>query len=151
MDVDLIMAADVISVSPIEPSAVDFHRRRRQAVTVTALIVLAFAAWLSFEAPQGILSGTDELLTAERTSEMLMTEPWVVHYNFHRSFEKPPLQYWLTSLTLLRFQNRAVAVRIWPLVYGVLTAIALAWLVFLVKPEEPWLIPLTVAILLSAP
>jgi 4-amino-4-deoxy-L-arabinose transferase-like glycosyltransferase len=97
------------------------------------------------------MSGTDELLTAERTREMLMTEPWVVHYNFHRSFEKPPLQYWLTSLTLPRFQNRAVAVRIWPLVYGVLTAIALAWLVFLVKPEEPWLIPLTAAILLSAP
>ncbi len=151
MDVDLIMAADVISVSPIEPSAADFHRRRRQAVTVTALIVLAFAAWLSFEAPHGILSGTDELLTAERTREMLMTEPWVVHYNFHRSFEKPPLQYWLTSLTLPRFQHRAVAVRIWPILYGALTAITLGWLVSLVKPRDPWLIPLAIAILVSQP
>src|SRR5205085_8028422 len=95
--------------------------------------------------------GTDELLTAERTREMLMTEPWVVHYNFHRSFEKPPLQYWLTGLTLPRFQNRAVAVRVWPLLYGVLTAAALGWLVFLIKPERPWLIPLTVAILISEP
>jgi 4-amino-4-deoxy-L-arabinose transferase-like glycosyltransferase len=151
MDVDLIMAVDVIRVSPLESSAPDIQRQRVQSVVIATLIIFAFAVWLGLEAPRGILSGTDELLTAERTREMLMTEPWVVHYNFIRSFEKPPLQYWLTGLTLPRFQNRAMAVRIWPLVYGVLTAIALGWLVYLVKPEEPWLIPLTVAILLSAP
>jgi 4-amino-4-deoxy-L-arabinose transferase-like glycosyltransferase len=145
------MAVDVIRVPPLESSPPDLHRQRVRAVAVSGLVIFAFAVWLGLEAPRGIMSGTDELLTAERTREMLMTEPWVVHYNFHRSFEKPPLQYWLTSLTLPRFQNRAVAVRIWPLVYGVLTAIALAWLAFLVKPEEPWLIPLTAAILLSAP
>jgi 4-amino-4-deoxy-L-arabinose transferase-like glycosyltransferase len=151
MDVDLIMAVDVIRVSPLESSAPDIQRQRVQSVAIATLIIFAFAVWLGFEAPRGILSGTDELLTAERTREMVMTEPWVVHYNFIRSFEKPPLQYWLTGFTLPRFQNRAMAVRIWPLVYGVLTAIALGWLVYLVKPEEPWLIPLTVAILLSAP
>src|SRR5262249_17626656 len=97
------------------------------------------------------MSGTDELLTAERTREMLMTEPWVVHYNFQRSFEKPPLQYWLTSLTLAHFQNRAVAVRVWPLLYSALTLVAVAWLVRLLKSDEPWLVPLTLAILISAP
>jgi len=91
------------------------------------------------------------LLTAERSREMMMTEPWVVRYNFERSFEKPPLQYWLTGLTLPRFQNRAVAVRIWPLLYGALTAAALGWLVFLVRPRAPWLIPLAVVILISSP
>src|SRR5438105_12661543 len=102
------MAADVISVSPIETSVPDIRHQRRQAVTAAALIVIAFAAWLSFEAPRGILNGTDELLTAERSREMLVTgEPWVVHYNFHRSFEKAPLQYWLTSFSLPRIQNPA--------------------------------------------
>ena len=151
MDVDLIMAVDVIPMSFIETDPGDFYRQRAQAVAVTGFIILAFAVWLGLEAPRGIMSGTDELLTAERTREMLMTEPWVVYYNFHRSFEKPPLQYWLTSLTLPRFENRAVAVRIWPLVYGVLTAAVLGWLVFLIKPDQPWLIPLTLAILISAP
>ncbi len=152
MDVDLIMAVDVISVSPIETSAPDIHHQRRQAVTAAALIVIAFVAWLSLEAPHGILCGTDELLTAERSREMLVTgEPWVVHYNFHRSFEKPPLQYWLTSLTLPRFQNPAVALRIWPILYGALTAITLGWLVSLMKPGDPWLIPLAVAVLVSSP
>ena len=151
MDVDLIMAVDVIRVPPLESSPPDLHRQRVRAVAVAGLITFAFAIWLGLEAPRGILSGTDELLTAERTREMLITEPWVVHYNFHRSFEKPPLQYWLTSVTLPRLQDRAVAVRVWPLLYGVLTAIALGWLVFLVKPDEPWLIPLSVVILVSAP
>src|SRR5207248_10556194 len=100
---------------------------------------------LGVEAPRGTMWGTDELLTAERSREILITgERAVVHYNFHRSFEKPPLQYWLTSLSLPRFENRAVAVRIWPLLYALLTAGVLGWLVFLIKPDEPWLIPLSV-------
>lgn len=118
----------------------------------TGWIIFGFALWLALEAPHGTMWGTDELLTAERSREMLITgERGVIHFNFHRSFEKPPLQYWLTSFTLPRFQNPAVAVRIWPLLYAVLTAGALAWLIFLIKPEDPLLIPLSVAILASSP
>jgi 4-amino-4-deoxy-L-arabinose transferase-like glycosyltransferase len=151
MDCDLVMGSDVPGVSRLATPGQYRERQRIRAIAVAGLIIFAFAVWLGAEAPRGILSGTDELLTAERTREMLMTEPWVVQYNFHRSFEKPPLQYWLTSLTLPRFQNRAVAVRVWPLFYGLLTAITLGWLVYLVRPGEPWLIPLSVAILLSSP
>ena len=131
---------------------IQLQQQRRQAVTATILVIFGFALWLALEAPHGTMWGTDELLTAERSREMLVTgERAVVHYNFHRSFENPPLQYWLTSVTLPRFENHAVAVRIWPLLYAVLTAAALAWLVFLIKPEEPWLVPLSVAILASSP
>src|SRR5438132_14215910 len=151
MDVDLVMPVDVLPVPSAKTPSQNLYRQRRRAVGVAGLIVFAFAGWLALEIPKGILAQTDELLTAERTREMLMTEPWVVHYNFERSFEKPPLQYWLTSVTLPRLQDRAVAVRVWPLLYGVLTAIALGWLVRLVEPDEPWLIPLSVVILVSAP
>lgn len=151
MRIDSTMGIEVARGPSFEASAADIHRQWMRAIFVAALLIVAFSLWLGMEAPRGIMSGTDELLTAERTREMLMTEPWVVHYNFHHSFEKPPLQYWLTSLTLPRFENRAVAVRIWPLLYGALTAAALGWLVFLIKPNEPWLIPLSVAILVSAP
>jgi 4-amino-4-deoxy-L-arabinose transferase-like glycosyltransferase len=145
------MNLDLVHAIRVDTSGWDSNRQRIRAFSVAAFVMIAFAVWLGLQAPLGIMSGTDELLTAERTREMLMTEPWVVHYNFHRSFEKPPLQYWLTSLTMPRFQNRAIAVRIWPLVYGVLTATALGWLVFLIKPDEPWLIPLAIAILISSP
>jgi 4-amino-4-deoxy-L-arabinose transferase-like glycosyltransferase len=152
MDVDLIMPAPLTGVSTLETSASDFARSRRNAIMIAALILAAFAIWLGVEAPRGTMWGTDELLTAERSREMLVTgERMVVHYNFHRSFEKPPLQYWLTSFTLPRFDNRAVAVRIWPLFYAVLTCAALGWLVSLLKPDQPWLIPLTIALLISSP
>lgn len=131
---------------------IELQNQRRRALTATGLTVLAFVLWLGLLAPRGTMWDTDELLTAERSREMLLTgERGVVHYNFHRSFEKPPLQYWLTSFTLPRFENRAVAVRIWPLLYAVLTASALGWFILLIKPEEPWLIPLSMGILFSSP
>ena len=127
------------------------RNQRARAIAATGLVIVCVFGWLAFEIPRGILSGTDELLTAERTREMLLTEPWVVHFNFQRSFEKPPLQYWLTTLTLPRFENRTLAVRVWPLLYGFLTAIAIAWLARFVQPDRPWLMPLTVAVLASCP
>jgi 4-amino-4-deoxy-L-arabinose transferase-like glycosyltransferase len=125
--------------------------QRLRAITATGLIGICFVAWLAFEIPKGILVNTDELFTAERTREMLLTGAGVVHFNFQRSFEKPSLQYWLTMLTLPRFENRTLAVRIWPVVYAGLTVIVLSWLAFLIEPERPWLAPLSVAVLVSSP
>ena len=107
--------------NPVQPSAnierpiQDVSNQHASAIAATALVIVCVFGWLALEIPKGTLWGTDELLTAERTREMLLTDPWVVHFNFHRSFEKPPLQYWLTTLTLPRFANRTLAVRIWPL------------------------------------
>jgi 4-amino-4-deoxy-L-arabinose transferase-like glycosyltransferase len=135
----------------IRESRQDIGRQRKRAIAATAVLILYVFAWLCFEIPKGTLTHTDELLTAERSREMLATEPWVVHYNFQQSFEKPPLQYWLTALTLSRLQNRTLAVRVWPLLYGCLTMVGLGWLVFLVEPNRPWLIPVSVAVLASSP
>jgi len=112
----------------VDDGAGDSRTNDLRATALTVLIIVGFVAWLAFEIPKGILTNTDELLTAERSREMLLTTPWVVHFNFEKSFAKPPLQYWLTTLTLQSFENRTLAVRIWPLVYGVLTAITLAYL-----------------------
>ncbi|HYR21848.1 MAG TPA: phospholipid carrier-dependent glycosyltransferase [Chthoniobacterales bacterium] len=129
----------------------DARRQRGWAIATAGVVLGIVLIWLVLEIPKGTLVATDELLTAERTREMLSTEPWVVHFNFQRSFEKPPLQYWLTRFTLPRLQNPNVAVRIWPLLYGALTAIALGWLVLLAEPSRPWLVPLSVAVLASCP
>src|SRR6266853_4475844 len=145
------MAVDVFPPASLKTPRRNLFQQLQRAIGVAFFIVFAFTGWLALEIPKGILAQTDELLTAERTREMLLTNPWVVHYNFERSFEKPPLQYWLGTLTLPRFENRAVAVRIWPLVYASLTAVVLGWLAFLVEPTRPWLIPVSVAILVSWP
>jgi 4-amino-4-deoxy-L-arabinose transferase-like glycosyltransferase len=128
------------------------HARWRKTIIVTLLLVTSVFGWLAWEIPKGILSlSNDELLTAERSREMLLLGRSEVHFNFSLSFEKPPLQYWLTSLTLPQFKNRTLAVRVWPWFYGVLTAISVAWLAFLLEPDGPWLAPLSVAILASCP
>ena len=130
----------------------DRHRERSLALIATSFLVACVIGWLAFEIPKGMLSNPDELLTAERTREMLLTrQPWVVHFNFSPSFAKPPLQYWLSALTLPHFENKALAIRIWPLIYGALTAIALGWLALLVDPARPWLWPMAVALLASCP
>jgi len=128
------------------------RNKQVRPLAVAAILLVLVTAWLVSELPKGILTATDELLTAERTREMIVTgEKAVVHFNFRPSFEKPPLQYWLTSFTLPEFQNPSFAVRIWTLIYGVGTAIVLAWLATLIEPEKPWLVPLTVAVLLACP
>src|SRR6266446_5199642 len=129
----------------------DIQMQRKWAIAAAIAVLVSVFAWLAFEIPRGTLTHTDELLTAERSREMLSTEPWVVHYNFQRSFEKPPLQFWLTTLTLSRLHNRTLAIRVWPLLYGCLTMVVLGWLVFLVEPNRPWLIPLSLAVLASSP
>jgi len=129
-----------------------FHFGRRSwPIATAALVVVIVVSWLSVEIPKGTLVATDELLTAERTREMLSTGPWLVHFNFEPSFEKPPLQYWLTTLSLPRFANPSLAVRIWPLIYAALTAVALAWLALAIQPDRPWLIPLSLLVLFSCP
>src|ERR1700738_588388 len=133
MDIDLAVMGDVADVPSLGTDSLNVHSEPCRPVLILGLIALLFTAWLAFQIPRGTLAQTDELLTAERTREMLMTEPWVVHYNFDPSFEKPPLQYWLSCLTLPRFENRSTAVRIWPLIYGTLTVTVLGWLSLLVK------------------
>jgi len=129
-----------------------FHLDQRGwAIATAGLACIAVLTWLSLEIPKGTLVATDELLTAERSREMLTQGSWLVHFNFRPSFEKPPLQYWLTAWTLPRFENPSLAVRIWPLIYAALTAIVLGWLVWAMRPDRPWLIPLSIALLFSSP
>ncbi len=126
--------------------------RARKAIVIAVVIIATVFSWLALEIPKGILSSSgDEMLTAERSREMLLLGRSEVHFNLRPSFEKPPLQYWLTSFTLPRLQNPSLAVRIWPWFYCAVTAMVVAWLAFVVEPERPWLIPLSVAILTSFP
>ena len=120
-------------------------------IAVAGLLLACMIVWLGLKIPRGILTYPDELFTAERAREMLILGRGTVHYNFVPSFAKPPLQYWLTSFSLPLLINQSTAVRLWPLVYGALTVATAAWLAYLIDPKKPWLIPFTVAVLVSCP
>src|SRR5215471_9829939 len=99
----------------------------RNAVITAAVVITGVFGWLALEIPKGTLSSSgDEMLTAERSREMLLLGRSEVHFNLKPSFEKPPLQYWLTSFSLASLPNKTLAVRIWPWLYGALTAITIA-------------------------
>jgi 4-amino-4-deoxy-L-arabinose transferase-like glycosyltransferase len=120
-------------------------------VILAGLLIVCATVWLALKIPKGILTYPDELLTAERSREMLIKGRDTVRFNFRHDFAKPPLQYWLTTLTLPKIDNQTTAVRLWPLVYGVLTAVAVGWLAFLVDRQHPWFMPLSVAVYVSCP
>ena len=138
------MSAEIVSKSSTTS-------RYLSPAILSGALILVVTCWLAFQIPKGAIVQADELRTAERSREMLLKGPWTVYSNFAPSFAKPPLQYWLTALTLPRCANPSIAVRIWPLLYTIFTAAAVGWLAFLVDPTRPWLIPLAVAIFISCP
>jgi 4-amino-4-deoxy-L-arabinose transferase-like glycosyltransferase len=103
----------------------------------TGFIISCVVSWLFFLVQEGFLISKDEFITAERSREMLLLGRGAVRDNFEVSVVKPPLQYWLTTLTLPRFKRPQTAVRIWPLLFGTLTAIATGWLAYLIEPKQP--------------
>jgi 4-amino-4-deoxy-L-arabinose transferase-like glycosyltransferase len=128
-----------------------FLGRRFLAIVATGFIISCVVSWLFFLVQEGFLISKDEFITAERSREMLLLGRGAVRDNFEVSVVKPPLQYWLTTLTLPRFKSPQMAVRIWPLLFGTLIAVATGWLAYLIEPKQPWLIPLSVALLLTCP
>jgi 4-amino-4-deoxy-L-arabinose transferase-like glycosyltransferase len=148
--------------------------RSNYAMLIASILILGVGLWLVCEIPKGMLTTGDELFTAERSREMLLLGRSQVHQNFQSSYAKPPLQYWLTTLTLSQtellqmrgfFQSPEVAVRVWPLIFGILTGGALVWLAKLIEKSmarpEPRrtglvaacenIVPLSVAALISCP
>jgi hypothetical protein len=67
----------------IDNRAINSRRNHTRPVAIAGFIILCFVAWLALEIPKGIITDTDELLTAERSREMLLTSPWVVHFIFN--------------------------------------------------------------------
>ena len=129
----------------------DNRVRRFWPIVTAALCIVLITAWLAFLIQKGSLTNKDEFMTGERSREMLLLGAVPVHENFQPSFQKPPLQYWLSAFTLSHLHSREVALRIWPLLYGMLSAVAIAWLAFLLEPQRPWVIPLAVFFLLMCP
>lgn len=67
------------------------------------------------------LAEPDEPRYGEIAREMLELHDWVTpHLNYVKYFEKPPLVYWLTAITLHCFGTGELVVRLWPALFGLL-------------------------------
>jgi len=96
---------------------------RRPALASAAVLVLAVAPWL---AGRG-LQNPDETRYAEIPREMIARGDFIVPYlNGVPFFEKPALGYWLEALSLAVFGPHEWALRLWPLLCGVVTVMLAA-------------------------
>lgn len=101
------------------------HGRARRAW----LLVLVLFALLWFGAlERRALFQPDEGRYAEIAREMLASGDWVTpRLNGLKYFEKPPLQYWATALSLAAFGRDEWSARLWPAITGFLGVLVLAF------------------------
>ncbi len=86
------------------------------------VLMLASATLFYLPLSTRALWNSDEGRYAEIAREMLELRDWVSpHLNYGLYFEKPPMMYWLTSLSFLVFGPTAFAARFWCATFGLLT------------------------------
>lgn len=93
-----------------------------------ALIAILLAYIAIYVVPLGVrpLQSPDETRYAEIPREMIATGDWIVpRLDGLRYFEKPPLGYWVTALSMLAFGENGFAVRFPSAVASGLTALIL--------------------------
>ncbi len=104
---------------PVQTGAVGASSwvERRAAPVALAVFVLAFYFW---NLGGGSLKFWDEVLTAERSREMLLTGHWLTaHDGFVPNFNKPPLYYALTASTFRLLGENEFSVRLWSVLFGI--------------------------------
>lgn len=85
-------------------------------------LLLACASLFFLPLTSRALWDSDEGRYAEIAREMLELKDWITpHLNYVVYFEKPPLLYWLTALSMALFGVNAFAARFWCAAFGVLT------------------------------
>ena len=102
---------------------------------IIGLYLLVFIVPLQFRP----LATADEARYAEIPREMLESGDWIVpHLNGLRYFEKPPLGYWLTALSMKAFGQTNFAVRFPSALCAGLTALLIGWLVRRQTRDTVW-------------
>ncbi len=92
--------------------------KKRLAASLMSAAALLYFLPLGYRA----LWDSDEGRYAEIAREMLELRDWITpHLNYVVYFEKPPLMYWLTALSMAVFGQNAFAARFCCAMFGVLT------------------------------
>ncbi len=95
---------------------------------LTALVVLCGLLFF-VGIGQRTLWESDEARYGEIAREMVVSGDWVTpRLNQVKYFEKPPLTYWLTAISLKVFGINALAVRLVPALFGTLTVLLIYFL-----------------------
>jgi len=111
----------------VEPSVGEPRSRVLSRIILALTVLAALALWFG-----GLeyrkLADPDEGRYAEIPREMVQSGDWVTpRLDGVKYFEKPPLQYWITSIAYSEFGVSEWSTRLWPAFAGLL-GIVLTWL-----------------------
>ena len=96
----------------------------------------------------GSLQGSDEYRTLDRSNGFTVWNDWLTVYSENSpTFRKPPLQYWLTALSLNHFSDITFAARLASFVFGFGLAVATGILACLLNQDNPYSGPSAILIL----
>ena len=115
---------------------------------LTSLIVFIFGYYYWDMLPMGSIHRYDEYHTLDRSNGFLIKGDWfTVYSNNEPYFKKPPLQYWLTAMTITMSDDLEFALRIWSYIFGLGLLIATGLLAYAIFPSNPYAMPAAVLIL----
>jgi 4-amino-4-deoxy-L-arabinose transferase-like glycosyltransferase len=116
------------------------------------ILSLAFVAGLAIYywglLPVGHIQQGDEYITLDRVHSFLIrNDYWTVFSYNQPSFNKPPLQYWISAYLIQEGADLEFSLRFPSLLFGVLTLINAGILAYLIYPANPWVAPAAIALL----
>ena len=117
-------------------------------LTLSILIVFAFSLYYGSMLPVGSLHRADEYKTLDRSQGFIANGDWLtVYWKNNPSFRKPPLQYWLTAVSLERMSSVNVASRLPSYIFGLVLLLATACLASLLNNSNPYSAPTAIVLL----
>ncbi len=118
----------------------------------SVMILLCFAIPLFLHLGDGTLRDWDEFLTAERSREVAVSHQLCpIQFNYTRDLNKPPLQYYLSSVLFILQNDIEWAARFWPAVFGCGSVILIGLTARLLCPGWRWAMPFAMAFLAALP
>jgi 4-amino-4-deoxy-L-arabinose transferase-like glycosyltransferase len=120
--------------------------------SLISLVVVVSVGLYYFPAiSHGYLQHYDEFYTLSRTLSFIEHSDWLsIWFNGDPVFKKPPLQYWLGALLIAAGAEPLVALRAWPLIFGLCLLAATGLLAHACSQNRPYVIPTAIILLTSS-
>lgn len=121
------------------------------ALLISLVVVILIGLYYFQAIPFGYLQQYDEFYTLNRTLSFEKNSDWLtIWFNGEPDFKKPPLQYWLGALAIKAGLEPLVALRLWPLLFGLCLLAATGLLAYACAPKHPYAIPTAIILLTSS-